>query len=188
MKKKKDGEIMLLVYLTLIDEEQQKEKFELLYEKYRKPMFYAANRILNDTYLAEDAVHQAFINIIKYLDRIDDVGCHKTRTLIVIIVENISISLYRQRKRYNTVDYDDYEFNLYSDEETEAVVFEKLGTDIILKNIRELPESDSRILSLRYIVELSDKEIAALLGLTHSAVRKRLERARKKLAERIGRT
>jgi RNA polymerase sigma-70 factor (ECF subfamily) len=52
---------MIAIYLSIIDSEQDKNKFEILYTTYRKLMFYVANRILKDQYLAEDAVHQAFI-------------------------------------------------------------------------------------------------------------------------------
>lgn len=54
---------MLVIYLSMLNGQEDKNKFELLYEKYRKLMFYIANNILNDEYLAEDAVHQTFEGI-----------------------------------------------------------------------------------------------------------------------------
>jgi len=94
---------MIAIYLSIIDSEQDKNKFEILYTTYRKLMFYVANRILKDQYLAEDAVHQAFIKIIENLDKIEDVHCHKTKSYIVIIVRNNAINMYNRRKRNTTI-------------------------------------------------------------------------------------
>ena len=39
---------MIALYLTLIDEEEQQNKFELLYFKYRNLMYYIAEGVLNN--------------------------------------------------------------------------------------------------------------------------------------------
>ncbi len=51
---------MLPIYLALLETEEEKQKFGLIYEKYRKLMHWVAKGILNDDRLAEDAVHEAF--------------------------------------------------------------------------------------------------------------------------------
>lgn len=88
----------MFFYLALIEDESDKDKFERLYLNYRQTMFYAANRILHDTHLAEDAVHQAFLRVIDHLDKINENDGHKTRAFLVVIVEHLSIDLYRKRK------------------------------------------------------------------------------------------
>lgn len=70
---------MLSFYLSIIDTDQDKEKFEKLYTQYRRLMQYVAHDILKDDYLAEDAVHTAFIKIIANLNKIGDISCHKTK-------------------------------------------------------------------------------------------------------------
>ncbi len=47
-------------------------------------MFYVANRILNDEFLAEDVVHQAFLKIIENIDKIDDIQCHKREAILLL--------------------------------------------------------------------------------------------------------
>jgi len=39
------GNTMLVIYLSMLNDQEDKNKFELLYEKYRKLMFYIANEI-----------------------------------------------------------------------------------------------------------------------------------------------
>ncbi len=42
----------MLIFLTLVDTQEEKDKFTALYEKYRYFMWYLANQILNDYQLA----------------------------------------------------------------------------------------------------------------------------------------
>ena len=53
----------MLIYMTLIDSEEEQSKFEQIYQKYKGLMFYVANKILHNEHDAEDAIHQAFIKI-----------------------------------------------------------------------------------------------------------------------------
>ena len=106
------GVVYMLIYLAMIDNEEDKSKFEQIYNTYKQTMFYAANRILKDEYMSEDAVHLAFLRIINHLDKIVDINSHKTKGFIVIIVENIAIDIYRKRKRENNISYDEVEIYL----------------------------------------------------------------------------
>jgi len=58
-------------------------------------MFYVAKAILHDDFLAEDAVHDAFIKIIRHLDKIDEIPSNKTKSFMVIVVERTSIAIYK---------------------------------------------------------------------------------------------
>lgn len=57
----------MLIYLALIEVEEDKRKFERIYLSYKQTMFYVANRILKNHHTSEDAVHQAFLRIIDNL-------------------------------------------------------------------------------------------------------------------------
>ena len=61
---------MLALYISLLDTEEQISKFEHIYTKYRGLMFYTAKGVLQDSYLAEDAVHETFLDIILIIDSI----------------------------------------------------------------------------------------------------------------------
>jgi DNA-directed RNA polymerase specialized sigma subunit, sigma24 homolog len=89
----------MLIYLSLLDTEEDISKFEEIYNTYKKQMYYTANNILKDSHLAEDAVHNAFLRIINNLEKIQDINSHKTKGLIVIIVKNASIDIYRKNKK-----------------------------------------------------------------------------------------
>ena len=170
----------MLIYLSMIELEEDKNKFEQLYITYKQTMFYVANRILKDEYLAEDVVHQAFLRIIDNLSKIDKIDCHKTKGFIVIIVENIAIDFYRKRKRENNISFDKIEIYI------EDI---KAKDNFILSDIEEailkLPINYSTVLRLKYSQGYSNKEVAQILNISEENVRQRISRARKRLTENL---
>ncbi|MFR5859533.1 MAG: RNA polymerase sigma factor [Clostridia bacterium] len=82
---------MLQFYLQLLETEEELQKFTQLYETYRKLMHWTAEGILHDEYLAEDAVHEAFLRIIQNFHQIREIPCPKTRSFVVIIVRKYSL-------------------------------------------------------------------------------------------------
>lgn len=175
--------LMLILYLGMLETPEEKDKFEELYNKYRRLMLYAANNILHDDFLAEDAVHQAFLKIIPHLHKLTDISCHKTKTYVVIVVENVSRTIYAKKKKLELIITSTEDI----DEETgleitlEDTYFEKYDSEAIGKAIEQLPDIYRQVLVLHYYIGNSDKEIAMALDLNASTVRKRLERARQKL-------
>ena len=77
---------MLQFYLQLLETEEELQKFTQLYETYRKLMHWTAEGILHDEYLAEDAVHEAFLRIIQNFHQIREIPCPKFTSSVVIIV------------------------------------------------------------------------------------------------------
>ena len=65
----------MIVYLSALDSQEKKSKFEQIYLAYRKQMYYAAFQILQHDEDSEDAVHHAFIkiavNIEKFFERLN---------------------------------------------------------------------------------------------------------------------
>lgn len=90
---------MLPFYLQLLETEGEKQKFERLYERYRRLMHWIAVGILQDEHLAEDAVHEAFLRILQNFDGIDEILSPKTRNFVVIVVRNASLNLKKKQKR-----------------------------------------------------------------------------------------
>jgi RNA polymerase sigma-70 factor (ECF subfamily) len=93
-----EGSFMLFL-MMLIDSEEDRSKFEIIYETYHRLMFFLARQILPDDRDAEDAVQESFIKIIKNLDKISDPKCPKTKHFIVIIVKRTAIDIKKKKKR-----------------------------------------------------------------------------------------
>ena len=89
----------MIIYLQMIESDEDKSKFEQLYIMYKGLMFHVAMKILKNEFDAEDAVHQAFLSLIENLKKISDVKCPKTRAYIVIITERKAIDIIRSRSK-----------------------------------------------------------------------------------------
>lgn len=165
----------MLIFLDLIDSPEKVRKLEHIYISYNKTMYYAAYRILKNTFSAEDAVHEAFLRIIYNLEKIEDISCLKTRGFVVAIVENIAKDIYRKNKRENFLSYDELELFI-----TEKK-FEFCITNDITDAILQLPTQFYVIFELKYIQGYNNQEISKILGISVDAVYKRIYRGKSKL-------
>ncbi len=167
----------MIAFLDLIDDANDLKKFNRLYNQYNQLMYRVANRILKDSALAEDVVHDSFLKIVKHFDKFIDLNCPKTRSLIVTIVEHTAIDAYRKRQRLSESNLEMVDFCLadskvledsfYSDVE---VALNRLG--VIYKTV----------LKLKYVQGFTVKEIAVMLEVSESTVQKRIERGKRQLA------
>ena len=65
---------MLVFYLAALDSDDDKNKFEYIYRKYYRFMLHTAAGIIKNPTLAEDAVHETFVQLLRGIDtlRIDN--------------------------------------------------------------------------------------------------------------------
>ena len=164
----------MLIYLAMIDSPDDQAKFERVYNKYRYLMLHVAYKILQNHHDAEDAVHHAFISIIENLDNIFEVDSPKTRSYIVIITERKAIDLLRKIQKRQT-----FEFN----EDISGVEIPFEMDNPIATAIAKLPPQYREVLLMRYHNGFSAKEIASILSMSDSGVRKMIVRAKKALQE-----
>ena len=172
---------MLIFYLSLIDSPEGQSKFEKMYHEYGQLMKYIACGILKDSPLAEDAVHEAFMKIIRYLDKFEEIDCHKTKAYIVKVIESVSKDMLKKEKSHLILDVD-------SVDEMELAAFDSfdhIDIEELSYKIESLPKNYRDILELKAYFNCSDKELAGMLGITPATARKRLERARNALAKRL---
>ena len=170
---------MLQFYLTLVDGAEEKSKFEQIYIQYRSLMLSRAYEILHDTGLAEDAVHNAFIRILQNVSKLDEVESPRTKSFVVIVTENVAKTMYAKNMRQKTVSLDEaYQSPISVAEAAEG----RINAEYVAQKIAELPEQYSRVMMLKYLNQLTNREIASALRISEAAVRKRLERARRELS------
>ncbi len=177
----------MIVYLSMLDTEAEKTKFEQLYLTYCNLMFYTAQTILCNEKMAEDAVHQAFINIIENFEKVSDIVSPKTRCYVTVIVRHVSINLYNRQKKSNMIYFEDLDYSEDNEVPSSAEPMDELKTADILK---ALPKQYGDILLLKYHYGDQENEIAELLNITPENARKRVQRAKeclsKLLTEREG--
>lgn len=173
----------MLLFLALIETEEEKTKFELLFNEYHEIMYRAAYGILRDQHKAEDAVSHSLLKIIDHLDKIGDVKSGKTKAFLITVVEHTAIDHYRKFKREKTVPMEEWtatsEFSDYYTHSGEGALSEE---DDIIRAINSLPIQYAVALRLKYSQGYSDEEIGKLLNLKKDNVRQRIKRAKDKLS------
>lgn len=172
---------MLTFYLSLIDEEEQKEKFTVLYEMYAGLMLGIAFKYLGDRQLAEDAVHNAFISIAKNMDKVGDAESKKTRSLLLTVTRTAAIKLYNKNSREIPDGEIKTRGNTGFSPSAESEYFEYADSNELKEAVKNLPDAYREPLLLRVVYGYSYKHIAKLLGISEPNCRKRVERAKKYL-------
>lgn len=175
-----------MLYLARIESEQGKITFTQIYEQYRYTMLHTAMLVLKDQYLAEDAVHNAFLKIIEHLDKFYGLPGSKTRSLIVIITKNKAIDILRKERGIKTIPLESCDYSLAADDAgpLEAVITRQ-GYSRLTDRIAALDDLHKIVLQLKYVHGYTNDEMAALLDITPKTVNMRLYRAKKQLKEQL---
>jgi RNA polymerase sigma-70 factor, ECF subfamily len=168
----------------LIIEAQQGEDtaFSILVEKYQRPVYNLCYRMLGEDQAAEDAAQETFLkayyNIIRY-DRERSFA-----TWLLSIAAHDCIDRLRQRQFYSYSLNDEVHAELPDpfaiDPETETSNHQQ--QERLQNCLSFLDPTNRAAIILRYWQDYSEAEIAKTLHLTVSAVKSRLHRSRKQLA------
>jgi RNA polymerase sigma-70 factor, ECF subfamily len=158
------------------------EAFSSLLEIYQKPVYNLCYRMLGDPYDAEDASQETFLRAFNGMKRYD--RQRPFSTWLLSIAAHYCIDQIR-RRRYSVVSYDDLPHldppDLGPGPEASFVTSEDQKRVQVL--LGGLNPQDRAAVVMRYWYDFSYEEIGEALSLTVSAVKSRLHRARRELAE-----
>lgn len=149
--------------------------FQKLIEAFQGPIFNLAYRMLNNAHDAEDATQEIFLRVYTKLGTYDQ--ARKFSTWLFSVASNFCID--RLRRRRPLVPLDDLVFGLPSQEDgPERRVMRSELQDTVQRALATLPDHYRMVAILRYWNDLSYQEIVEATGLSESAVKTRLHRAR----------
>ena len=174
---------MLGFYLTLLDSAEEKSKFEQLYITYLQDIFKISYSILKYNYEAEDAVHEAFLIVIKKFDKISEVNCPQTHAYLIIIVKNLALKIYNKRKKAKTEDIEN--IDIVDETDVEEAVIDEMTIEQVEEILMKLPENYYHILYLEQYMGFSIDDISESLDITYENAKKRLQRAKNKFKQMV---
>ena len=173
---------MLGFYLSMLETEQERKRMSEVYEAYQTTCLFAAKSVLDDDWLAEDAVHNAWLNVAKKKELLflpDD----ELRPLLITIVKRRAIDLGRRQARSIAESLDDTDRIPSSDEPLEVQISTAEDFERLEECVKTLSEPHRNILQMKYYSELSNTEIGQYLGVTNREVVIRLYKAKGKLRD-----
>lgn len=177
---------MLVFYFTLIDEENNKDKFEKIYRAYRKQMAAVAMAIVHSEADAEDVVHEVFVNVAtKHMDTINRITDEiDLRNYMLKATKNTALNWSNKGKRlvYTDSEVDENVMGLdFSDDKFVEYLCKKIEYNRVLEAIKALEPKYRDVLYHHFVMEVSVPELAKYLNQSLSATKKQLVRGKKKL-------
>lgn len=164
---------MLQLYLAAVDSTEDKSLIEFLYTEYKQIMYKTAVSILHNDEDAEDAVHDAFLRVIKNISKFHKYSCNENVSYLVIIVRGIALNMLAAKKNRKELPED-----MPGSDNTEETAEINLTYEQIINNIENLSPTLKNIATLMWVNHLSEKEISQLLDMNINTVRTSVSRAR----------
>jgi RNA polymerase sigma-70 factor, ECF subfamily len=159
------------------------EAFAKVVEAFQTPVFNLCYRMLGDATFAEDAAQESFWRAYKGLGKYD--FQRSFGTWMLSIAAHYCIDQLR-RKRLSAVSLED----LLPEEDApdpaprpETIAVQNERGEAVQRLLLSLAPEDRAMIVMRYWYDMSYEEIGGTLSCTVSAVKSRLHRARKTLAE-----
>ena len=174
----------MLIYLSILENEEDKQSFQQIYEENHLKMYHVAFHILNHQMDAENVVHDAFLKLAEHFEKYRKLPQKEMTALCVHITKNKAIDIVR---RVSHLSREEVENLVLVDEQRERqpqVYLEQTEEQKQIRSILEkLPEILKITLELKYYYEFNNREIAQTLGVTTKTVEMRLYRGKIKLRE-----
>ena len=179
---------MLVLYLSLIDEEDNKQKFEIIYHSYRKQMAMVAMSIVQNQADAEDVVHDVFVNIAtKYMETVKRISDEADlRNYLLKATKNTALNWKKKKQRWIFfIDGEDREIDRYepSDEKFIEYLCEKMEYNRVLEAMKMLEPKYRDVLYYHFVMEVPVPELAKNLNQSLAATKKQLVRGKKRLLQ-----
>lgn len=152
------------------------ESFTKLCRRYYPAMVAIAHSITGERHVAEDAAQQAFAKAVRKLPQLRDKG--KFGGWLAVICRNAARDMARDRKRHSSSEG----LSLIAAEPREDGL-----VDTVKEAISELSVSAREVIFLRYYDGMTYERMSSVLGISEQAINGRLRRARKKIADYLGR-
>ena len=165
---------MISYLLAILENDEDKQKFIELYEEHHVRVEQTALRILKDPHVAEDAVQNTFLQVIRHFDKISEIPCKKLGFWLISIAKNEALMILRHKRR----EIPQEDWDTFSADVSDPTSYNEL-----VQLFSQLPPTSRAALEMRLINGYSGKEIAQHLGISESAVNTRISRGRALLRE-----
>lgn len=170
---------------SVIEDPVQRNELEEFYKNNKNCFLNIAYIYLHNRDDAEDAVQEAFSEIIRKPDNFFSVAPKNRVSFMVAVVRNISSDMFNKKNKVplEELDEDDsYDDNPFSFEDS---MIGKVSRDRLKQFIRSLPPLQRDVLTLRCLMGFSTDETAERLNISQSAVKKRLRLAKEAVREYV---
>lgn len=158
-------------------EEKGRELFIELYDAHADAIFRFCYFKTGNRETAKDLTQDTFIKVFNYLGK-EEVQNHKS--FIYTIAKNTVIDFWRKSKSIPESHLPEGFFESIAEKDNAETA---IDYSIFLSLLDELSKSDQEVIILRYVEDMSSRDMAELLGERENTVLVRISRAREKLRD-----
>ncbi len=168
----------MVFLLLMLDSESDRALISELFASNYHRMKRAALSILHEEGTAEDAVQDTFVRCMQKIDTLRILPEHARSVYLLTAVRHTSLDKLRKGGAHPSVPIEEIDM---PDEgaSVEERVIKSLTAEAVKEAFLKLPESQQDVLRYKFLLELSDGEIANALGVSKATVRVYLMRAKK---------
>ncbi|MDD5430786.1 MAG: sigma-70 family RNA polymerase sigma factor [Candidatus Pacebacteria bacterium] len=158
--------------------------FAELYDMYFKPVFRYIYLRLKNKRDSEDLAQTVFLKFYKSVSGFREKG-KSPLAYFFTIARNSIIDFWRKKKEVRLEDVEEAMEQTPAAEDTQSEVLRDEAAGAINKTLENLSEEQQEVIILKFMNELTNKEIAGLLGKNEEAVRQLQCRALKLLKQHL---
>lgn len=174
-----DGEIKLIESAV----RGKASAFGLLYDHYQPKIYRFVLIKVSRREDAEDITHQVFLNAWQNISNYKDLG-FPFSSWLYRIAKNQVIDKYRTKKQ--EVGLDSVDEEVFADSGIGGSIEIKIQLERVMKEIKNLKQDYQDVLIMRFVEDLSIKEVAAAVEKSEGAVKLMQHRAIKELKKVLG--
>ena len=164
-----------------MDQDNQEKIFIESFSEYGDAIFRFCMMKVSNVELAEDMTQEVFTRYWQYVR--DGKTMTNTRSFLYTIANNMAKDWYKKKKSYSLDEKMEYGVMLKDNSAGPDIMAEYQE---VLETIKDLEEKDREVLMLKFVEGLDPKDIAEILNETANAISVRLNRATKRLQQKLG--
>ena len=166
--------------MTFNDFPTDSEQLIAFFNRSEKKLLQYAYQIVGDWYLAQDAVQNALLQLIKYYDLVSDFDQPRLLKYTLKIISNECSKILISK--HGEVSFDEMSFCDDIDPHNEIENFyDRIDRQVLKQCVDKFPHTYRIVLCMKYFESANDSENAAVLDIKPASVRMALKRARAKL-------
>ena len=147
-----------------------KEAFGELYERYLQKIYSYVYYRTGNAHDAEDLTAKVFFRALSHIDNYVDKGV-PFQAWLYRIAHNLVANWHRDQGRHKIIALDDFVAHSLKSEAPDRMTEEQEEQDQLMEAVRRLPEDRQQLLLLKFVEQMPNAEIGAIMGRTEGAIK-----------------
>lgn len=132
---------MLTFYISMLETEEQQDKFSYIYQNYAGFMYHVAKEVVKEHYLAEDVVHETFLQLIRIIDKVHIDDELTLRAFLRRVTHNKAVDCVRKWDKVRPTEDDELErYDTKHKQDPETIAIDALAFNELIAMISKMDD------------------------------------------------